>query len=56
MLEHERAEARRKSFEAKVDEEMLFEAPRVPRPASSRPREERRAEAEARVRAREAAA
>jgi hypothetical protein len=52
MLEFERAEARRKRFEAKVEEEMLFEAPRVPRPPSTRPMEERRAEAEARVRAR----
>ena len=56
VLEYERAEARRKRFEAQVEEEMLFEAPRVPRPLSTRPREERRAEAEQRVREREAAA
>jgi hypothetical protein len=56
MLEHQRAEARRKRFDAKVEEEMLFVAPRVPRPVSSRPREELRAEAAERVRAREAGA
>jgi hypothetical protein len=56
MLEHDRAEARRKRFDAKVEEEMLFVAPRVPRTPSSRPREELRAEAAERVQAREARA
>jgi hypothetical protein len=56
LFEHERDEAKRRRHERAVDLEMHFTGPRQPRPVSSRPLEELRAEAEARVLAREASA
>jgi hypothetical protein len=51
-LRHERQEAARRRFERQVELEMLFNPDRSPKPAGGRPLSERRAEAEARVRAR----
>ena len=52
LIEHERAESRRKRFDAAVEFEMNFNADRSPKRPDGRPVGERRAEAEQRVRER----